>query len=78
MWGRWPRPEQVFLFDLLALPLDAGGALDRCLKQLLGFEKPWKLGCGLAGDLLQLARAFPAMSAFHHAAGTLELRWGPN
>lgn len=77
--------DQVFIFDLLALPAaeaaasaDAvrfSGLLDACLTLVLASPHPLKLGCGIAGDLRQLAAAFPSMRCFAQVAGVVEIRW---
>ena len=66
-------PERAFLFDLLAL--HSADVLDDCLIRLFTSPQPLKLGCGLSGDLRQLASGYPDMQAFKHAAGIVELRY---
>ena len=51
-------------------------ALDACLTAVLAGPKPYKLGCGLAGDLGALAQALPGMQAFRRSRGVVELRCG--
>lgn len=67
--------NEVFLFDLLNLPIEPAGPVDRCLSSLLASTDCLKLGCGISSDFTLLARMLPGMQAFQHVAGIIELRW---
>ena len=66
--------HHVFLFDMTVLPMEPGNTLDECLTRLMTSSQVIKLGCGISGDLKQLASAFPSTQAFKRVAGVVELR----